>query len=69
MSFEVSLNYKKLSDSSQRKTQLQQEVQLNNQKMNILCVVIKNNKFNNNFKVTSNERISINSLLHQESKS
>jgi len=37
--------------------------------MYILCVVIKSNKFNTNFKVTNNEHISIHSLLHQESKS
>lgn len=64
MSFEVSLNYKKLSDSSQRKTQLQKEVQLHNQKMNILFVVIKNNKFNNNFKVTNYEHITISILFY-----
>ncbi len=48
-------------------TPLRQGVQQHIQKMYILYVVIKSNKFNINFKVTNNEHIRINSLLYQES--
>ncbi len=48
VSFEVSLNYKNLSDTSHRKPSVQQGVQQHIQNMYILFVIIRKFKFNNN---------------------